>query len=436
MTADADVKRRAGWLAPRHPGDFVRVALALLVLVVSAVFVHRDRVGVHETDVFRVINDLPGALFPLLWPVMQLGNIVAVPIVAAAAAAFRRFRLAAEIAVAGAGVWLLAKVVKGLIVRGRPEALLPDVHIHGAAATGRGYLSGHAAVVFAVVTLISPYLGRRGRRAIWLLAITVCIARVYTGAHLPLDVVAGAALGWGAASAVHLLLGAPSGRPSVRSLRRALQERGFAAATLVPIDLDSRRSARFVVTTDAGERLFVKVMPRERRDVDLLYRCWLALRGRRSAEGYRTPAQQAAHEAAMGMLAAAAGARVPRVLAVGRYGNGTGLLVTEWVDAEPLGVKPVASAVVVDAWRQLAALRATRLAHRRLEPSNILVDSAHQVWLVDFGGATVPASPALLGRDATQMFDSLAAYADRTTVAVAAKDALADAEPMPASTQA
>src|SRR5207248_1990227 len=125
--------------------------------------------------------------------------------------------LAGEIAAAGAGVWLLAKFVKSVIVRGRPDTLLADVHIHGAAATGRGYLSGHAAVVFALVTLISPYLGRRARRAIWLIAIAVCFARIYTGAHLPLDVVAGAALGWGAASAVHLLLGAP--QPPARGSR-------------------------------------------------------------------------------------------------------------------------------------------------------------------------------------------------------------------------
>src|SRR3954451_1400452 len=184
----ATMKRRlgrSGWLEPRHAGDAVRIVLAIGMLVLTAVLVHRHRVGVHETDVFRVVNDLPAALFPLVWPVMQLGTLFAVPAVALAVALTRRWRLATEVLLAGMGVWVLAKFVKDIIVRGRPASLLPDVHIHGAAAGGRGYLSGHAAVVAAMVTRIAPYLSRRARRAVLLIVLVVCVARVYVGAHLP-----------------------------------------------------------------------------------------------------------------------------------------------------------------------------------------------------------------------------------------------------------
>ena len=42
------------------------------------------------------------------------------------------------------------------------------------------------------------------------LAVAVCLARVYVGAHLPLDIVGGAALGLAVGGAVRLMLGHPA----------------------------------------------------------------------------------------------------------------------------------------------------------------------------------------------------------------------------------
>jgi len=74
---------------------------------------------------------------------------------------------------------------------------------------------------------------RRYQRHPWALALTVCLSRMWVGAHLPLDVLGGAALGWVAGVVVHLLLGAPGGQPSGRSLRRTLVRAG-----LDPIQID------------------------------------------------------------------------------------------------------------------------------------------------------------------------------------------------------
>jgi undecaprenyl-diphosphatase len=75
---------------------------------------------------------------------------------------------------------------------------------------GRGYVSGHAAVVTLLVTLTWPYLSRNGRIVAVALAVAVCLARVYVGAHLPLDIVGGAALGLAVGGAVRLMLGHPA----------------------------------------------------------------------------------------------------------------------------------------------------------------------------------------------------------------------------------
>jgi len=186
---------RLAWALPRHPGDAVRLVAAVAVLAASTAVVQTDRVGVLETDVFRLVNDLPTALFPLVWVVMQAGNLLAGMAAAAVAAATRRYWLAVNLAVACAVAWLLALVVKGLVGRGRPPDLLDDPKLRPAAASGLGYVSGHAAVAVAIATIASPYLGRRARRVVWTLAFLTCASRVYVGAHLPLDVVGSTTLG-------------------------------------------------------------------------------------------------------------------------------------------------------------------------------------------------------------------------------------------------
>ena len=188
------------------------VALVLggsALLVLASLPVHADRVSGAEAAVFRVLNGTTVLPFVVVWPVMQLGNVLVVPASAAVAAFLRRWRLAAELLLAGAGTYLLAKVVKGIVPRGRPNGLLSDVVIRGAEAHGRGFISGHAATLTALATVAWPWLGRRGRIAVVVLVVTVCLTRVYVGAHLPLDVVGGVGLGLAVAGAVRLLLGRP-----------------------------------------------------------------------------------------------------------------------------------------------------------------------------------------------------------------------------------
>jgi undecaprenyl-diphosphatase len=194
----------------RTTWDAVLLVCGAAVLVLAALPVHQFRVDPAEAAVFRAVNGVDVVPFVLVWPVMQLGNLVVVPASALLAAAFRRWRLAAALLLAGAGTYYAAKVVKGIVVRGRPDDLLDDVVIRGTAALGRGFVSGHAAVVVALLATAWPWLGRRSRIGCLVLAGAVCLARVHVSAHLPLDVVGGAGLGLMVAGAVRLLLGRPA----------------------------------------------------------------------------------------------------------------------------------------------------------------------------------------------------------------------------------
>src|SRR5438309_2359631 len=108
---------------------------ALAVLLITALAASGGDVASWERTIFRAINDLPGLLYPPVWVVMQFGSFWAIVGVGVVALTFRRFRLAIGLAIAGVSVYLLAEVLKAVIDRPRPAALLSDVHIRGAVPT-------------------------------------------------------------------------------------------------------------------------------------------------------------------------------------------------------------------------------------------------------------------------------------------------------------
>jgi glycosyltransferase 2 family protein len=401
---------------PRHPGDVLRLLAGLAILLVCTATVRPDDVGVLEEDLFRLANDLPDALFPAFWVVMQAGNVLAVGVAAAVVAATRRFWLAANLAITGIGVWLAARWIKDQVGRGRPADLLADVHLRGHHDSGLGFVSGHAAVAVAIATMIVPYLGRRARWVAVAVAVGVCLSRMYVGAHLPLDVVGGAALGWAAGSLVHLLLGAPGGRPSPERAAKALAERGLQVTEVTPLGgRDARRSARFQAVGPDGQRLFAKLIPRERRDEDLLYRVWRMLFRRRAdpgRPGSGPPAQQVEREAYLGLLAGAAGVRTPRVVLAGPYGNGSGLLVQRMIPGRSLedaGPADVGDDTLRATWVEVASLHQAGIAHGDLGRHSVVVDDDGRPWLVDFDHATAAAPERLRQADLVELLVSLAA---------------------------
>lgn len=179
----------------RLDAPYVRLAAGCAGLAATALMVRKDRVGRRETRVFRAVNDLPDALFVPAWVVMQLGNLGAAPAAAGAALVAHDRRLAGRLFVGGATSWALSKVVKKGIRRPRPAFLLPDAHRRGQDAAGLGYLSGHAAVAVAMGTAALPHLHGPARAAVLVAIPVVGLCRIYVGAHLPLDVLGGAALG-------------------------------------------------------------------------------------------------------------------------------------------------------------------------------------------------------------------------------------------------
>lgn len=195
----------------RRRADAWAVLGGFVVLVVCMYIVRSGEVGSVEEAVFHAINGLPDFLQAPLW-LFQIPGILVFPLlVALVALLLRRYRLAAAIALSVPIKLLLERrVVKVLVERQRPGTTVSDAILRDASPTGLSFPSGHAILAFALAGLLAPYLGRAGKFVVYTLAVLNAVARIYLGAHNPLDIVGGAGLGIAIAGALNLVLGVPA----------------------------------------------------------------------------------------------------------------------------------------------------------------------------------------------------------------------------------
>jgi membrane-associated phospholipid phosphatase len=186
------------WVALAGLALTALASLGALVGVVSA----------PERAVFRAVNGLPGWLERGMWALQLLGVLITPILVAVGVLATRRWRPALALVLL-APLKLVAEreVLKKLLERQRPGQNEPGAILRDVPPAGLSFPSGHAIIAVGMATLLWPYLGVRGRVVAVLLAVAVGVARVYLGAHNPLDVVAGAGLGLLLGGLLTLLVG-------------------------------------------------------------------------------------------------------------------------------------------------------------------------------------------------------------------------------------
>jgi undecaprenyl-diphosphatase len=174
----------------------------------------RGTVPGWEVDVFDALNALPDVLRWPLWPIMLLGTLPMYVVGGAGVYALtKRARPALATASAVLLAWIVARIVKDAVERGRPVDLLDDVTLRQSNPDGYGYVSGHTSVAFALATALTVVLPGRWRWVPLPMAALVGFARVFYGVHLPLDVVGGVGVGLVCGTVAVVALGADTTPP-------------------------------------------------------------------------------------------------------------------------------------------------------------------------------------------------------------------------------
>jgi undecaprenyl-diphosphatase len=184
----------------------VVLVASLAVFAVCAVIAADGQVGPIERAAFHAVNGLPDGLYGPMVAFQYLGVLAMPLVVAVGALALRRWRLAAALVLVVPCKLATERLVKWLVQRERPGTTVGDAVLRGVHPAGLSFVSGHAIITFAIAGLLVLVLPRRWGVVAFVLAGLNAVARVYLGAHNPLDVLGGAAVGLAIAAALDLVL--------------------------------------------------------------------------------------------------------------------------------------------------------------------------------------------------------------------------------------
>jgi undecaprenyl-diphosphatase len=394
------------------PSDVLRLLVALVLLVVALVVgvVWGDAVVTFAAKLLRGHDALPTWLFAGAAGVAQVAAVALVLLGIVATARARSWRLLLAVVVASTVGALVTAGAVHLVAS--HASRVTDAAPFGATGHGSRWTAAGLGAMTAGVATVCPWVSRRWRWVAWAVVTGVAIA-VFVTDPVSFNTVLALLAGWAVGTAVTVVAGSPSHRPTAAAISTGLADVGVPVATIEPADLDARGSTVYFGRTRDGTRLFVKALGRDERSADLLFRLYRRAQPHDLGDekSFSTLRRAVEHEALVSLAVRDLGVRTPRLVALATAEPDGFVLAYEAVDGRSLD--RVAAAELTDdvlaaTWRQLALLRRHRVAHRDLRLANLFLDDQAGVWLIDFGFAELAASDVLLATDVAELLASSA----------------------------
>jgi uncharacterized protein (TIRG00374 family) len=411
---------------PRDPRYiFILIVGALIFVLTMVQALNAGWFDSIERPIFQDINNLPHFLQGIMVLLTQFGSFGSFIIWVPVAWYLVNRRAAVTLVASGVLAWFVAKLAKLIVHRGRPQDMLDSVHLFSSEHfSGYGFPSGHATFSAACATVLYYQVSARYKKYILLVVFLVGVSRMYLGAHFPLDVLGGWALGAMVGAGVMLAAGSSRKTIAVPRIKRALTRQGYEMNHVHFANVDARGSRPLFLEDTNGKEYFGKIFGLEEHAADWLFKLYRFFRYKnlQAEEPYLSGRRNVEIESFFTLWARKSGVRVPNVVDLLRIGNHW-LLLQEKLDATSLSdMKRVTNSTLEDAWRQVRKLHDGNLAHRDLRAANLMVDKQGKVWIIDFGFAESAPQPRRKRMDIAELLMSMALVVGaKRTVAAAVK---------------
>lgn len=399
----------------RSPADFLRLAVAAVALVgiLLLEWLFGDTLVAFASDLLRGLDALPSWLLTTI----VVGTRVLTVVVLVGGLVWTAIRQPASIltiALGGAIAAVLIALLSQLVDDSRGAAVAAPNSDLGALTSGWFPTATGIGVLAAALTAGAPWLGRRWRQAGWVAVIGLDVTRTLTS-DMSFGSLLALVIGWFAGAVALVALGAPARRADATSIAAGLARVGLPVDSIQPASVDARGSTPYFATTPDGGRLFVKVLGRDERSADLMFRVYRRLQRRdlgdeRSFSSLRRAIE---HEALLALAARDLGIRTPRLRTVASAEPNSFVLAYDAVDGkslDQLDPEQVTDEILLAIWQAIADLRHHGIAHRDLRLANVFLGADGTVWIIDFGFSEMAASDLLLANDVVELAASSSAY--------------------------